>query len=180
MKALVVYGTRWGGTTDIAETIGETLNHCGYVVDVVDAKKSQPEIDPYDLVIVGSGISMGKWTKEVMSFLEKNATGLESKKTACFVSCGMVLRQQGREKALQDYLVKIAEKYCLSPVSYGVFGGFLDFDKSHGFLGNFFVNSSKKKLQKMGVDTTRPYDFRNWDAIRSWTRKLTDARVLEN
>ncbi len=180
MKALVVYGTRWGSTISIAEVIGETLNRGGFAVDVVDAKKSQPEIDPYDLVIVGSGINMGKWTKEVMSFLEKNATGLESKKTACFVSCGMVLREQGREKALQDYLVKMAEKCRLSPVSYGAFGGFLDFEKSHGFLGNFFVKSSKKKSQKMGVDTTRPYDFRNWDEVKSWTRELTDTLVLEN
>ena len=52
MKALVVYGTRWGGTVGVAEKIGGSLREAGYTVDVVDAKKHTPTVDPYDLVVV--------------------------------------------------------------------------------------------------------------------------------
>ena len=72
MKALVIYGSRWGGTVNVAERIGQALKDEGYSVDVVDAKKSPQNVDLYDLVIVGSGIRADKWTKETMRFLEKN------------------------------------------------------------------------------------------------------------
>jgi menaquinone-dependent protoporphyrinogen oxidase len=172
-KALVIFGTRWGGTIPIAQKIGETLKDEGYQPTIANAKENLPEVEPYDLVIVGSSISMGTWTKETKKFIQKNAAKLKHKKFACFVSCGMVLRQEGHEKALHDYLTNVAKGTGLNPISCGVFGGLLDFKKSHGFLGNFFVNSSKKKLKEMGVDTTKPYDFRNWDEIKSWTKELT-------
>jgi menaquinone-dependent protoporphyrinogen IX oxidase len=45
-KALVVYGTRWGGTTTSAEKIGDILKEEGFVVDINDAKKSELDVDP--------------------------------------------------------------------------------------------------------------------------------------
>jgi menaquinone-dependent protoporphyrinogen oxidase len=72
MKALVIYGTRWGGAVGVAEKIGEILREEGYDVDVIDARKSPLTLSSYGLFIVGSGIRAGKWTKE-MSFLEENA-----------------------------------------------------------------------------------------------------------
>ncbi len=173
MKILVVYGTRWGSTADIAKKIGLTFMSGGNTADIVDAKRERPTIDPYDLVVIGSGISMGKWTRETLSFLHDNATYLKSKKTAFFVSCGLVLREGGPEKTRTDYLKKVAEEYKLNPLTYGAFGGYLDFNSDFGLLSNFFVNASKKKCQKMGIDTTKPYDFRDWSDIGNWAERLS-------
>lgn len=172
MNALIVYGTRWGSTTNIAQRIGETLKTCGYTVDVIDAKNKTQEIDSYNLVIIGSSISMGKWTKEAKIFLKKNASKMKKKKTALFVSCGLILRQGGLEKARKDYLQKMADKYNLNPVSLGAFGGFLDFKTHHGILGDLFVNSSKKRLKEIGVDTSKSFDFRDWTEIETWTHSV--------
>jgi len=73
MKALVVYGTRWGGTVGVAEKIGDSLREANYTVDVVDAKKKPPRVDPYDLVVVGSGVRADSWTKEALKFLKKRS-----------------------------------------------------------------------------------------------------------
>jgi menaquinone-dependent protoporphyrinogen oxidase len=172
MRALIIYGTRWGSTTDIARRVSETLKTCGYTVDVINAKNKTKEIETYNLIIIGSSISMGKWTKETKTFLKKNASKMKNKKTALFVSCGLILRQGGLEKAREDYLRKVADKYSLNPVSFGAFGGFLNFKTSHGILGDLFVNSSKKRLKEIGVDTSKPYDFRNWTEIETWTRSI--------
>jgi menaquinone-dependent protoporphyrinogen IX oxidase len=53
MKALVIYGTRWGGTVNVAQKIGDALKTEGCLVDVVDAKQSPQNVDSYDLIIIG-------------------------------------------------------------------------------------------------------------------------------
>ena len=71
MKAIVIYGTRWGGTVTIEEKIGHTLKDEGCSVDVVDAQQRPQNVDAYALVIIGSGIRADKRTKETLRFFEK-------------------------------------------------------------------------------------------------------------
>lgn len=177
MKALVVYGTRWGGTVGVAEKIGDSLRKAGYTVDVVDAKKKPPRADLYDLVVVGSGIRADSWTREALKFLGKNACILEDKKTALFVSCQMAdnEEEEAREKAKRKYLVKIAEKYGLSPIAYGFFGGFMDFSNSHGLLVDIMVRVNRRKLLKNGLDVSKVYDTRDWNKIEAWAHELATA-----
>ena len=120
----------------VAEKIGDSLRKANFKVDVVDAGRNPSKADLYDLVVVGSGIRADSWTKEALQFLKKNAPILRMKKTALFVSCQMADRkeEEAREKAKRKYLMKISEKYGLNPISYGFFGGFMDFSKSHGLL----------------------------------------------
>ena len=173
MKALVVYGTRWGGTVDVAEKIGNSLRENSYDVDVVDARKRPPNIDRYDLVIVGSGIRADCWTKETLSFLERNAPLLKVRKTALFVSCQMADREkEARDKARAEYLVQVSLKYGLRPISYGFFGGFLDLTKSHGLLCDIMVRVNGKKLKKNGLDPTKIHDTRDWSEIVSWANGI--------
>lgn len=174
MKALIVYGTRWGSTADVAKKIGEILVNRGNIVTIVDAKEEQPKIAPFDLIVVGSGINMGKWTKETLDFLKNNANDLRTKRTALFVSCGLILREGGIKKTQQDYLARVANEYGLNPVCFGAFGGYIDFNGDYGLFGSLFVKSSKNKSQKRGIDISKPYDFRNWADITNWAEKLAD------
>ena len=60
-KALIVYGTRYGATANTSEVIGETLRQIGFEIKIVDAKKEKVQsVSEFDLVIVGSGIQMGR------------------------------------------------------------------------------------------------------------------------
>jgi len=177
MKAIVVYGTRWGGTVGVAEKIRDSLKDANYKVDVVDAKKNSPSPVPYDLIVVGSGIRADKWTKETLKFLEKNAATLRDKKIALFVSCHMADRKEkeAQDKAKETYLVKIAEEYVLKPISCGFFGGYADYSKSHGLLVDILVRVNRKKLLKNGLDTRKILDTRNWTDIEAWAYELAQA-----
>jgi len=58
-------------------------------VNIVDFKGLKHyDVSPYDIVIVGSGIKYGKWTKESLKFLKDNRSALSTKKVALFVTCG--------------------------------------------------------------------------------------------
>ena len=88
-KALIVYGTRYGATANTSEVIADNLRQVGYEVKIVDAKKEKVQsINEYDLILVGSGIQMGKWTSEPEDFIKKHQKELATKKLALFVSCG--------------------------------------------------------------------------------------------
>ena len=61
MKALVVYGTRYGTAAEIAEEIAKVLKDEQLDVDLMNAKSAKNfDVSPYDLLVVGSGIKMGK------------------------------------------------------------------------------------------------------------------------
>ncbi|HEX7482389.1 MAG TPA: flavodoxin domain-containing protein, partial [Candidatus Bathyarchaeia archaeon] len=163
---------RWGGTTGIAEKIGDTLKKEGYIVDVLDAELRPRSISLYDLVIVGSGIRADKWTKETLNFIEKNAELLKTKRTAMFVSCQMADgKKESQERAKKLYLEKTAEQYGLKPLAYGFFGGFLDFSKSHGLFVDVLVRVNRRSLRKNGLDTRKVRDTRDWNIIEVWARE---------
>jgi len=174
METLVVYGTRWGGTVDVAEKIADALRQADCAVDVVDARKSPKSIDAYDLVIVGSGIRADQWTKESLNFLEKNAELLRAKKTALFVSCSMADRKETdvREAARATYLSKVAEKFGLTPASNGFFGGYMNMKQSHGFLADLIVKVNSRNLRRHGLNTLGVTDSRDWNAIEAWATEV--------
>jgi menaquinone-dependent protoporphyrinogen oxidase len=174
VNVLVIYGSRWGGTVEVAKKIGQTLMHEGCTVEVINAKKNPKELDSYDLFVIGSGMRADKWTKETLGFIEKNSSLLQNKRTALFVSCQMADRQELeiREKAKKQYLQDTAERYALKPIAYGFFGGFLDFSQSHGLIVDVMVRVNRRSLRKNGLDTTKVHDTRDWNCIEAWAREI--------
>ena len=178
-KALIVYGTRYGATASTAEVIAEALRQEGLDVKVVNAKKTTMGINEYDLVIVGSGIKINKWTKESENFI-KHQKELAKKKVALFVCCGSaepIDKKEDKaasiEKARKKYLEEKAAKYHLQPVSLGLFGGVYNFNT----MGWFFrksMSAIKPQLEAAGFKETEPglYDPSDLAAIRYWSRKV--------
>jgi menaquinone-dependent protoporphyrinogen oxidase len=77
MKAMIVYGTRYGATAGTSEEIAEVLRHEGFEVKVVNAKKEKiKDISEYELIIVASGMKIGRWTKEPEKFLDNFSSQL--------------------------------------------------------------------------------------------------------
>jgi menaquinone-dependent protoporphyrinogen oxidase len=173
MNALIAYGTRYGSTSQIAEKMGKILKSEDYDVVVANlAEESIASISEYDLIIVGSGIKMGKWTKETLDFLDKFEAVLSQKRVALFVSCGYSREPEKVDEARENFLIKVAEVYpSIKPVSLGFFGGVYHFNK-YGFTERLLFRGIKKDLEKQGVDTGKPYDFRDWEEIQKWTKAL--------
>ncbi len=181
VRALVVFGTRYGATAGTSEEIARVLREEGFDVRIVNAKREKiKDISEYELVIVGSGMKMGKWTGEADIFLKKFQKELEQKRLAIFASTmKTVSEREGktedvakmRKAALED---KVAQ-YNLHPIALGFFGGVLDYNKM-GFLFRRTMGFLKPQLEKDGFRESKPglYDLRNWDQIRSWAKELAE------
>ncbi|MDI6644783.1 MAG: flavodoxin domain-containing protein [Methanobacteriaceae archaeon] len=174
MKALIVYGTRYASTTEIAAEIGKVLKENGFEVDIKDSRQKDIDVEPYDLIITGSGIKIGSWTKETLKFLEKNKEKLSHKKIALFAVCGATRDDEKQyQEAQEKYLDNIQEKYLTKPpVAMGLFGGVIDPNAKYGIMDKLIMKMVKKDLENKGIDTTKPYDLRDWDEIRSWAMEL--------
>ncbi len=182
MKALIAYGTRYGATASTSEEIAKVLRQEDFDVDVVNTKKTKiSDISEYDLVIVGSGMKIFRWTGEAEGFLKKFQDAFIQKKLAIFVSSAAqaTLEYEGKteemEKAWQDYLVEKTVKYNLNPIAMAMFGGVWDFNKM-GFFFRKTMGPFKLLLEEAGIPQTAPdvYDTRDWDEIRSWATELVD------
>jgi menaquinone-dependent protoporphyrinogen oxidase len=181
-KALIVYGTRYGTTANTSDVIADTLRQVGFEVKIVDAKKEKVQsISEFDLIIVGSGIQMGKWTNEPEDFIKKYQKELATKKLALFVSCGgakPLSEGEQKDKELNNaktkYLEEKATELKVTPIALGFFGGCYDFNKMSWFFKKT-LSSIKPKLESAGYKESRAgvYDLRDLDAVRNWTKELS-------
>lgn len=179
MKTLIVYGTRYGTAAEIAEEIGKVMENEGVEFDLVDSRGlNDCDISPYDLVVIGSGIKIGKWTKGSLKFMENNKSALKNKKVALFVTCGAANDEKTMAEGQEKYLDEVAEKYLsVKPVSMGLFGSVYDPDAKHGLTYKLAMKFIiKKELEKQGIDTSKRLDYRNWDEIHAWARNLAKFR----
>jgi menaquinone-dependent protoporphyrinogen IX oxidase len=180
LKALIVYGTRYGATASTSDFIAKTLQEEGYDTRVVNAKKEKVNgISEYDLIIVGSGLQIDKWTSEPEAFLNKFKKEVANKKVAIFVSSGAysIIEHEGDKKAMdkaqKNCLGNKAAKYSLKPIALGLFGGIWDYNQM-GLITRNAMGFYKKRIENAGFKENAPgvYDTRNWDTIKTWTREL--------
>ena len=180
-KALIIYGTRTGTTANTSEVIADTLRQVGYEVKIVDAKQEKIQsISEFDLIIVGSGIQMGKWTSEPEDFLKKYQKELATMKLALFVSCGGAnplsegdKKNKEMDDAKRKYLEDKPVEFKVNPVALGFFGGCYDFNQMSWFFKKT-LSSIKPKLEGAGYKEAKAgvYDLRDLNAIRDWTKEL--------
>jgi menaquinone-dependent protoporphyrinogen oxidase len=183
IKALIVYGTRYGATEMTSKEIADVFQKEGLDVEVVNLKDEKiKDINNYDLVVVGSGIQIGKWTKEPKKFLKKYQKELAKKKVAIFVSCGSAqpLPEDKKtpeeiEKTKRKYLNEKATEYNLQPIALGFFGGVYNFNRV-SWLFKKFMSSVKPQLKAAGIPEKKPglYDTRNIKNIRAWAKEVVD------
>jgi menaquinone-dependent protoporphyrinogen IX oxidase len=186
-KALIVYGTRYGATEMTSEEIADVFRQEGLNVKVVNLKKDKvKDITEYDLITVGSGIQINRWTKEPERFLKKFQKEMAKKQVALFVCCGSSQplddktdKVESVKNAKTKYLEEKAAKYHLQPIALGLFGGVYNYNKVPWLFGKF-MQAIKAQLEEAGVPQTEPglYDTRDLNAIRNWARDV--ARKIQS
>ena len=180
-KALIVYGTRYGATASTSQEIADILRQEGLEVQVANTKEEKiKDINPYDLVIVGSGIQINRWTGEPEDFLKKFQKQLAAKKVALFVSCGSASKlyadkPEDTSQTKIKYLDEKAAKYNLHPVALGFFGGVYNFNKTPWWSKKAMAVERPKIAAAYKETEPGVYDTRDWNAIRNWAKQLAQT-----
>lgn len=161
MKVLIAVSSKHGSTAEIAESIGATIREAGIEVDIVDAEHVEAVI-PYDAVIVGSALYMGRWMGPARGLINHSAEILRARPVWLFSSgpLGDIVDPADAAEGM-----KLLE--LVGARDHRVFAGKADKDES-GFFERRILSMVKA-----------PYgDHRDWTAIYAWAASI--ARELAN
>ena len=91
MKIGIFYASKYGTTDAAVEILKEGLEKASLAVEVHEIEKYHTDLSalgPYDCILIGGSIYMGKLQKTVKDFCEKNKALLLKNKLGLFLCCG--------------------------------------------------------------------------------------------
>ena len=98
---------------------------------------------------------------------------------ALFVCCGSTSNIAKEEdpdpigRARSKYLEEKAAEYNLQPVALGLFGGVYNYNKVP-WWSKRVMDADRARIEAAFKETQpRVYDTRDWNAIRSWAKELS-------
>lgn len=159
LEVLVAYATRMGSTAEIARAIGDELSHHGLHVTVSTCAEAG-SVEPYDAVIVGSGLYIGRWDAAATGYLDAQSDGLAVRPTWLFQSgpCGEGAHEA--KTATPHKVLRLTRRLGIeAPVT---FGGRLQTSTSIGPVSRWLATGALAG------------DFRDWDVIRAWAADKAD------
>jgi len=158
-QILVTYTSRSGSTAEIAAAIGKELQNAGYTTDITDMKETA-SVDGYQAVVMGAPVYAGHIEKRLISFIDRNRQALGNVPLAAFVvGIAPVYPKAGTADEVLDQVKKSLAP--LEPSAVTMFAGRLEYT-NQSFL-------KRTMIHLMKVPTG---DFRDWDEISAWARRL--------
>ena len=160
-RILVCYATRAGSTAEIAAAIGENLSQKGYSVDI-KLIKDTPSLDGYQAVVIGSGIRMGNWLPEAVSYIKANQKLLKHIPVALFT---VHMLNTGDDETSRTNRLAYLDKVrpLLDDPEEVYFEGKMDFSQL-SFLDRLIA----KMVNAVEADS------RDWDRIGDWIPEMLD------
>jgi menaquinone-dependent protoporphyrinogen oxidase len=162
-RALVVYGSKYGSTAGLAESVGTALRGSGWEADVEPAKEVTSLAD-YDVVVVGAGVYMGRWSGDALGFVKRFARDLQALPT-WFFSSGPT---GGSPKAEQQ-MAELLEAQPDPPGEAARWATRIGIRGHRWFAGRI--------VPEMGGIFARWMprgDWRDFDAVAVWTQSIVD------
>ncbi|HSD90651.1 MAG TPA: flavodoxin domain-containing protein [Kofleriaceae bacterium] len=154
-RVLVAYGSKRGGTAEIALRIAETLRQRGLEVDCKPAGAVR-ELSAYDAVLVGGGLYAGRWLREARRFVVRHAAELRTRPVWMFSSGPLDASAREHEilpsSQVRTLMARIGAR------GHATFGGRLKPD-ARGFPASAMAK-------------TMSGDWRDWGQVTSWAAGL--------
>jgi menaquinone-dependent protoporphyrinogen oxidase len=157
-RVLIAFGSKRGGTAEIAEAIAAALRERGLAVDCARASAVR-DVARYDAVIVGGALYMFRWVREARRFVRIHTDELRARPVWMF-SSGPLDASAGTTE-LPPVRGVAALMARVGARGHATFGGRLRSDAT-GFPA---AAMAKKQAG----------DWRDWDRIRAWAHKTADT-----
>ncbi|MEQ6901791.1 flavodoxin domain-containing protein [Nocardioides sp. YIM 152588] len=160
MKALVVYGSKRGGTKGLAEMLGAALTEQGIEVTVRSAAVRTGDVDTYDAVIIGGALYAGRWHKAARRFVRIEAEKLRGTRVWLF-SSGPIGDEAPPASEAEPVAHVRAAMEKVGAIDHATFGGRLEPDAK-----GFPANAMAKKMAG---------DWRDEEAVSAWAKGIAAA-----
>src|SRR3954452_5366080 len=143
MKALIVYGTRNGGTAGLAHMIATSFEREGWQADVRDAADA-PGIGDVDVVVVGGGLYAARWAPSVRHWARRHTSTLKLVPVWFFSSGPLDDSARTGDLAPAPGVARLAREIEVS--GHITFGGYLD-KAPKGFVARQMARKSAGDLR---------------------------------
>ncbi|TIC88539.1 flavodoxin [Nocardioides sp. GY 10113] len=157
MKALVVYGSKRGGTKGLAQMLGDALTEQGIEVTVRSAAVRTGDVGSYDAVVVGGALYAGRWHKAARRFVKRESDALRDTKVWLF-SSGPIGDDAEPAGEMEPVGHVRAAMERVGAVGHATFGGRLEPDAK-----GFPANAMAKKMAG---------DWRDPEAVSAWAKEI--------
>ncbi|MHA1214713.1 MAG: flavodoxin domain-containing protein [Candidatus Hodarchaeales archaeon] len=179
-RILIVFGSRFGSTEEISIQMSKIFKEKGIGTEVVNlrvVKESEwPYFANFDGLLIGTGIRIGKWTKEVKNFVVKNKDRINAFKrpVGFFISSGVASFPETYDQAKNDFIVEPFEDIGVRISYFDAFGGVIDLSKSSnkGWLDKKILRKIFKNNPK--IDLNAKNDFRDWKRIEDFSNEFCE------
>jgi menaquinone-dependent protoporphyrinogen oxidase len=163
MKVLVAVASRHGSTRGIAEAIADVLAADGLDVTVLEPDDVE-SVEPYDAVLLGSSVYVGRWGASARSMVDRLAGELAARPVWLFSSgpLGDPPAPGGDPDEVPSLMTRLGAR------AHRTFGGALD--KSRLALAERAVVALLQAPEG---------DFRNWAEITDWAGGIAEELHAE-
>ena len=179
-KVLIAYGSRFGSTEEISIHFKQTLEERGFIVDLTNLKSKHKKIstiDNYSGILIGSGIRIGRWTKEAKNFLKSQVQEINKNRTivGIYLSAGEASNPEKRSEAVEKYLVKVFYELGLDLgdlIVFDAFGGVFDLSETTKLS---WINQKMLRMaakEDPNIDPDGRNDWRDWEQINTFIENL--------
>jgi menaquinone-dependent protoporphyrinogen oxidase len=158
MRALVVHGSKRGGTAGLAEMVGQAFREAGHDADVRPGSERVDDLSAYDVVVIGGALYANRWQKDARRFVRRHAEQLRHRPVWLFSSGPLDDSAEQGEIAPTAQVAKMM--VSLGARGHETFGGSLAPD-AHGFPASAMAK-------------THAGDFRDPEHVRRWVRGIAE------
>jgi menaquinone-dependent protoporphyrinogen oxidase len=157
MKTIILYTTRYGCTEKAAHLLKSKLEG---EVDIVNLMKEKaPDLTPYDSVIFGGSIYIGRIQKEMTAYLNEVKSQLGSKRVGLFICAGM--KKQIAEELRAAFPEDLLSRAC----AVEAFGEEIDYKK---------LSLMDKFITRMVKGKDKPSEGLSEETIERFAHEMTN------
>ena len=158
-QILIATASRHGSTFDIADEIARVLSRRGFVV-LDKAADETDGVEPFDAVICGSAVYMGRWLPQATAFVTRNADELAQRPVWLFSSgpIGEPPQPEGDPQGISQLMERLHAR------GHRNFPGRLDRDR---------LSLSERVI--VGMLRAPKGDFRDFPQVTAWATEIADA-----
>lgn len=171
MKLLIVYGTTEGQTRKICEFLRDHAKKAGHQVTLMDSTETHLHPEGFDALIIGSSVHAGKFQASIRHYVQEHHEAL-NKIPGVFMVVSLTAATDEPEswKELEQHTEDFLNETGWHPEYTEQVAGALRYTK-YNFLKKFIMRMIAQK-QGGDVDTSRDYEYTDWDKVNRILKKL--------
>ena len=166
MKKIFIYSSSNGQSLKICETLNEEKESLILNID----RLNSVNLDNFDQIIIGASVKYGDHNKKIYNFVKNNKILLKRKKTVFFSVNATARKSEKNTPNTNPYIIKFLKKTNWKPDHIGVFAGKIDFP-NYSFLEKYIIKFIMW-ITNGPTDTTKTYEFTDWDAVKKFSREI--------